>query len=341
MNSLRILIPLYVFIVYQNLALSQSSEDLLSDFQANAPNAWEKVLASYDAFTEINAIKKSDALSKVDNVKQSEVVNVNVIRKGSQFVVSMEQSGRDISKFNEDQKKKYLATTVSGRCSQYFFTIFDYDRQGQWILQYAGTPDQGKGTVLGLEGAGILLPGLEVPFTCLNPKLGFAESVSAAQFLSDGEVHVSVEFRFLKDSYAVDFGKKRAIEADLTAARKVMVTFNPKMNWLPTTCSIDFDNRSDAGNASASWEYLLSEDVPVAPKQRTKIIDSARMKITDTETFSYQIVAHEDSRFRLPFYGLPEPSLRTSRYRFIWIAGLGAILIGIAIWIKRHRKVKI
>jgi hypothetical protein len=150
----------------------------------------------------------------------------------------------------------------------------------------------------------------------------------ADRIVIDGENSVHITF-----TYEPSINNKDAL------IRKGEIFLLPDRYWLIKKASL-MGKESSASEtllpAEVSNVYEDIEGIPLLVRQQIKIEGSNGEKCT-IETFRNNLkkTSVPFSYFTLSHYGIPEPdfdnSRRTNRVRYILI-GLGAIMIGIALW---------
>jgi hypothetical protein len=345
----RLIVIVYSFVVFilqTSVLIGEEVQEnaLLADFVENASAHWPAYVKRFDSVTEIKFSQTSSGGLLPDGPNGSEVISIHLLRKGPQYVSKMTLSGRDLGKAPDTVHKRYNAASVTGDCGDYRFSILDFDQKENWILEYVGKEPGGKGLVLPVEGGGIYLPGVEVPFTCLDPSAGYATPLSASTLSDAGRDFVEVNFRFSGKIYTENVGTAKPRQQDFAHVNEVAVVFDPSLQWLPRSARVEHDVREIPTTSAGSWEYTVLDGMPIGPKSYKKTMKS---KAIDTSASgAYELMTEEfpDSRFRLPYYGLPEfnssPPQSRSSFVFYLLLANGLFLLGIGAYLRKIKSSK-
>lgn len=292
---------------------------------------WKQYATRFEEFNEIAVTITTTGTN--GSKTASEVMKVLIVRgPEGVFVCEAEQTGREVSK---DVEQRYNARTASGFNGEYGFTIVDYKKNNDWLLEDVGSDPVGKGIVVGLDGGGIYLPGVELPLSTLATDAKNANLVDRR----DVDGLVELDYEFIKDNIDLPqqgTQKQRSVE---TAGTKVTLVIDPTKDYLPIRAVTTSKVKDRELTATRKWEYLMVEGKPSGPNEITKDIEGEGMSIAIKESFDLKKVPLEESRFRLTHYGLPEhENVAPSSNALYYALGIGLVGVILVYFSVRKKK---
>jgi hypothetical protein len=230
-------------------------------------------------------------------------------------------------KIREEEKNEWIVSSVNPNFENRSLFMWHYH---DWINPGDGSSNTPDHYIIDTFATSFNVAGIPLPVLIVNPDFEITE------------LHETTETDQRKVVLSFSYSPKTF--SPFATVRKGKMILLPDMFWLVHSMEIFITNAEVSDKSltptklSMNFEYDLGTSIPLLKKSSWESRTNNQLVWSSNGEYDIKLVekgTYSPHRFALPYYGLPEPdfdnSRRTNRVRYI-LMGLGAIMIGIALW---------
>lgn len=283
-----------------------AQDPVVDRFKSEAPVEWARFFRGFSHVTTANVTVTESV--DINGKLQSAITTHNILQNDDRYVQSQSRQLPSPSASTPDRQ--------IGFSGDYFFQVTSSDKA--WILDYAGPVnndlpprvDIGNGLVWlpAIGGLDALLP-LDKKVNVLH-----ARPIGAGKL-----IEVCMELQ-----------AQRPNEPPI----KLCLNCDPNDMWLPQKAVLEYADRGTTAKAHIQFTYATKDDLyGVVRSSAETSLKSMSVKTESQFEFSKEKVPL--TRFRLPFYGLPEKQLTaksTYMTKVVMLIAIATIALGIYLY---------